>query len=173
MLWGMFPLKASSCLPDSSSSLRLAGTASVVRLQCAWGVAPGEEGQAPSSGPRLTSQKRRRRRRRAYGPLGRVWRDDVLPPSLAPPSLCSSHHPMLQPPSGHHVASSSPRWAVTSRRTTLTSQGVLGHTEAQGLQPVVDVRFGHRKLEFCRAQRVMLVTETLRTQRKFVQRHLG
>lgn len=90
-----------------------------------------------------------------------------------PPSLCSSHHPMLQPPSGHHVASSSPRWAVTSRRTTLTSQGVLGHTEAQGLQPVVDVRFGHGKLEFCRAQRVMLVTETLRTQRKFVQRHLG
>lgn len=28
------------------------------------------------------------------------------------------------------------------------SQGVFGHTEAQGLQPVVDVRFSHRKLEF-------------------------
>lgn len=25
---------------------------------------------------------------------------------------------------------------------------MLGHTEAQGLQPVVDVRFSHRKLEF-------------------------
>lgn len=40
---------------------------------------------------------------------------------------------------------------------------MLGHTEAQGLQPVVDVRFSHRKLEFCRGQRVILVTGILRT----------
>lgn len=37
---------------------------------------------------------------------------------------------------------------------TLTSQGMLRHTEAQGLQPVVDVRFSHRKLEFCRKEGV-------------------
>lgn len=44
----------------------------------------------------------------------------------------------------------------------LTSQGMLGHTEAQGLQPVVDVRFSHGKLEFCRGQKVMLVPGTLK-----------
>lgn len=54
---------------------------------------------------------------------------------------------------------------MRNTRRTLTSQGVLGHTEAQGLQPVVDVRFSHGKLEFCRGQRVMLVTGVLRTKR--------
>ena len=51
----------------------------------------------------------------------------------------------------------------------LTSQGVLGHTEAQGLQPVVDVRFSHRKLEFCRGQRLTLVTGALTTTRKYAR----
>lgn len=41
---------------------------------------------------------------------------------------------------------------MRTTRSTLTSQGVLGHTEAQGLQPVVDVRLGHGKLEFCRGK---------------------
>lgn len=36
----------------------------------------------------------------------------------------------------------------------LTSQGMLRHTEAQGLQPIVDVRFSHGKLKFCRKKRV-------------------
>lgn len=66
-------------------------------------------------------------------------------------------------------------WAVAPRGTrntrgTLTSQGVLGHTEAQGLQPVVDVRFGHGKLEFCREQRVKWVTGVLRARRRRAQR---
>lgn len=139
-----------------------------------WGRGTGSVFRSPG----LTSQERSRSG--AYGPLGMVWLDDIpiaprplSPCLLPPPSLHSSHHPTLQPQCGQQVASRSPRWAVTLRRTTLTSQGVLGHTEAQGLQPVVDVRFGHGKLEFCRAQRVMLVTEILRTKRKFAQCHLG
>lgn len=32
----------------------------------------------------------------------------------------------------------------------LTAERVLCHAEAQGLQPVVDVRFSHRHLELCR-----------------------
>lgn len=68
--------------------------------------------------------------------------------------------PELLPECRQQMARSSPRRAVKSREHPLTSQGVLGHTEAQGLQPVVDVRFSHRKLEFCRGQRVMLVTDS-------------
>lgn len=43
----------------------------------------------------------------------------------------------------------SPQLPQVCVEDTLTSQGMLRHTEAQGLQPVVDVRFSHRKLEFC------------------------
>lgn len=32
----------------------------------------------------------------------------------------------------------------------LTAECVLRHAQAQGLQPVVDVRFSHRHLELCR-----------------------
>lgn len=32
----------------------------------------------------------------------------------------------------------------------LTAERVLRHAQAQGLQPVVDVRFCHRHLELCR-----------------------
>lgn len=32
----------------------------------------------------------------------------------------------------------------------LTAERVLRHAQAQGLQPVVDVRFSHRHLELCR-----------------------
>lgn len=32
----------------------------------------------------------------------------------------------------------------------LTAESVLRHAQAQGLQPVVDVRFSHRHLELCR-----------------------
>lgn len=34
----------------------------------------------------------------------------------------------------------------------LTAERVLRHAQAQGLQPVVDVRFSHRHLELCRRQ---------------------
>lgn len=54
---------------------------------------------------------------------------------------------------------------------TLTSQGMLRHTEAQGLQPVVDVRFSHRKLEFCR-RKGTLVTGTPGTRKKYPRCHL-
>lgn len=64
------------------------------------------------------------------------------------------------------MAGGSPRRAVPCGEDALTSQGVLGHTEAQGLQPVVDVRFSHGKLEFCKGQRVPLVTGALRARRK-------
>lgn len=35
----------------------------------------------------------------------------------------------------------------------LTAERVLRHAQAQGLQPVVDVRFSHRHLELCREKR--------------------
>lgn len=40
MLWGMFPLKAMSSVPDFFSSLHLAGITTLVGLQCAPGVEP-------------------------------------------------------------------------------------------------------------------------------------
>lgn len=58
---------------------------------------------------------------------------------VSPPSFLPSHSPKLSPVCGEDI---------------LTSQGMLCHTEAQGLQPVVDVRFSHRKLKFCRKKRV-------------------
>lgn len=77
--------------------------------------------------------------------------------------------PELWPECRQQMAASSPRHTVKSKEDSLTSQGVLGHTEAQGLQPVVDVRFSHRKLEFCKGQRVILVIETLRTRRRYAR----
>lgn len=35
----------------------------------------------------------------------------------------------------------------------LTAECVLRHAQAQGLQPVVDVRFSHRHLELCKEKR--------------------
>lgn len=67
------------------------------------------------------------------------------------PQGCSLPHPVrshflpIPPP---------PQAAPGVWGRTLTSQGMLRHTEAQGLQPVVDVRFSHRKLEFCRKEGV-------------------
>lgn len=68
---GMFPLKATSCVPGSSSARtglgQLRGWDSSVPR---WGGASGERGQPRSPGPRGTSQ--RRRSKGAGGP--RVWR---------------------------------------------------------------------------------------------------
>lgn len=54
---------------------------------------------------------------------------------------------------------------------TLTSQGMLRHTEAQGLQPVVDVRFSRRKLEFCR-RKGTLITGTPGIKSKYSRCHV-
>lgn len=40
MLWGMFLLEATSCVPDSSSSLSLAGTTVVMGSNVHWGRGP-------------------------------------------------------------------------------------------------------------------------------------
>lgn len=139
-------------------------------LQCALGGgAAGERGTACSPGPRVTprggaEQGAGARCVRCCVPW-MVWLDEdpTAPQGLSPlppasPTLC---------PQGQWF--SQVCQAMPCREDALTSQGVLGHTEAQGLQPVVDVRFSHRKLEFCRGQRLTLVTGALTTRRKYAQ----
>ena len=169
---GMFPLKATSCVPGSSSARIGLGQLRGWDSSVPWGVEPlGKEGslglQGPESPPREGGGAGR------WGPLCMVWLDKgpTAPCSHCPSPSLSPASPACALPSlpscgGWHVAGGSPRCAVPCGEDALTSQGVLGHTEAQGLQPVVDVRFSHGKLEFCKGQRVPLVTGALRARRK-------
>lgn len=163
----MFPLKATSCVPDSSGARIWPGQSWGWDSSVPWGVGPlGKEEQRALQGPESPPEEEQEQgagaRRVRHCVPWMVWLDEgPTAPTASLPCPCLPH-PVPSGPVVLPVCQARP-----CLEDALTSQGVLGHTEAQGLQPVVDVRFSHWKLEFCRGQRPTLVTGALTTRRKY------